>query len=92
MFETLDPPAQTVTRRWPLLMNGTYAVVGLGFLLLGLLRHQPFRLVIGAAMLLMSLTWLVTTVKSTSPMTNRQFRVRTVILILLLVAEETAYA
>jgi hypothetical protein len=94
MFETLDPQEQTVARRWPLLMYSTYAVGGLVFSILGVRRHgfsQPFRLVVGAAMFLLSLTWLVTTVRSTVPATNRNFGVRNIILILLLMAQEIAY-
>jgi hypothetical protein len=39
MFEALDPQEQTVARRWPLLMYGTYAAGGLVFLVLGVRRH-----------------------------------------------------
>jgi hypothetical protein len=75
-------------------MYSTYAVGGLVFSILGVRRHglsQPFRLVVGAAMFLLSLTWLITTVRSTVPVTNRNFGVRNMILILLLMAQEIAY-
>ena len=94
MFDTLEPPEQEVSRRWLLLMYGTYALGGLVFITLGLRRHgvsQPFRLAVGTAMFLLSVTWLVTGLRSTSPMTNRQFGVRNMILILLLMAHEIAY-
>ena len=93
MFETLDPAEQSVPRRWPLLMYSTYAVGGLVFLIFGVRKHgfsQPFRLAIGTAMFFLSLTWLVTTLRSTSPITNRNFGVRNMILILLLMAHEIA--
>jgi hypothetical protein len=91
MFETLEPPEQSVSRRWPLLAYGTYALGGLGFLILGVRRHgfsQPFSLVIAAVMLLLSLTWLVTTLRSGTPPTNRNFGVRGIILLLLLMAHD----
>ncbi len=94
MFESLDPQEQTVSRQWPLLMYGTSAVGGFVFLILGVRRHgfsQPFRLVVGAAMFLLSVTWLATTLRSTGPMTNRNFGLRNIILILLLMAHEIAY-
>jgi hypothetical protein len=39
-------------------------------------------------MFLLSLTWLITTLRSTVPVTNRKFGLRNVILILLLMAHE----
>jgi len=93
MFETLEPPEQIVPRRWLLLMYGIYLLAGLVFLTLGLWRHgvsQPFRLAIHTAMFLLSLTWLATSVRSTSQTTNRQFRVRNMIMILLLMAHDLA--
>ena len=94
MFETSDPQEQTVARRWPLLMYSTYAVVGLVFLILGVRRHafsQPFRLIVGAAMFLLSLTWLTTTLRSSVPLSVRSFGVRNIILIFLLTAHDIAY-
>ena len=91
MFDTLEPPEQPVARRWPLLMYATYAVGGLFFVILGLRRHQPFRLAVGVAMFLLSLAWLAITLRSTSPVTNRIFGVRNMILILLLMAQEIAH-
>ncbi len=93
MFDTLEPPEQTLARRWLLLIYGTYALVGLVLLILGLQRHgfsQPFRLAVGTAIFVLSLTWLLTCLRSTSPMTNRQFGVRNMILILLLMSHEIA--
>ena len=93
MFETSDPEEQVVARRWPLLMYGTYAAAGLVFLILGVHRHgfsQPFRLAVGAAMFLLSLFWLVKTLRSTLPVTTRSFGVRNIILILLLMAHTMA--
>jgi len=65
MFETLDSPLdRTVDRRWALLMYGTWAVSGLFVLIFEVRRHgfsQPLRLVGPTAVLLLSWTWLVTT-------------------------------
>ena len=92
MFETLDSRLdQTVDRRWPLLMYGAWAVMGLSVLILGWRKHgfsQPFQLVIPAAMLLLSWTWLVTTLGSEVPPTRRQNRVRYIFLLLLMMTED----
>ena len=93
MFETLDPGEQAVTRRWPLLMYGTYTAAGLVFLVLGVRRHgfsQPFGLAVGATISVLSLFWFITTLRSRSPMTNRNLGIRNIILILLLMAHEIA--
>ena len=85
MFETLDPYERTVDRRWPLLLYSTYGVVGLLFLILEVRSHgfsQPFWLVVLAAVFLLSLTWLATTLRSTVPPTWREVRVRYIILLL----------
>ena len=92
MFDTLEPPEQIVARRWPLLMYGTYALAGLLFAIVGVRKHglsQPFSLAIACVVFFLSLTWLVLTLKSESPLTNRKFSVRNIILILLLMAHQT---
>jgi hypothetical protein len=91
MFETLEPPEQLVARRWPLLLYGTYSLAGLGFFLLGVRRHglsQSFNLTIAAIMLVLSLVWLVMTLRSKSPLSSRSFSVRTIILWVLLMAHD----
>lgn len=83
-----------MARRWPPLMYGTSAVAGPYFLILGVRRHgfsQPFGLVIGAIMFLLSLIWLITALRSTVPVTNRNLGVRGMVLILLLMAHDIAY-
>src|SRR5579864_1523455 len=94
MFETLDPDEQAIARRWPLLMYALFAGAGLVFLILDVRRHDfshPFGLAIATAMFLLSVVWLLTTFRSTSPVTNRSFGVRNIILILLLMAHDLAY-
>jgi ankyrin repeat protein len=85
MFESLDPLERTVDRRLPLLMYSTFAVVGLFFLVLEVRRHglsHPFWLVVLAAVFLLSLTWLVTALRSAVAPTWREVRVRHIILLL----------
>jgi hypothetical protein len=91
MFETLEPPEQLVARPWPLLMYGTYSLAGLAFFLLGVRRHglsQPFGLAIAAIMVVLSLAWLVMTLRSKSPLSSRSFGVRSIILLVLLMAHD----
>jgi len=79
MFESLDPLERTVNRRRPLLMYSMYAVVSLLFLIPEVRRHgfsQPFWPVVLAATFLLSLTWLVATLRSVVPPTRREVRVR----------------
>ena len=85
MFESLDPLERTVNRRRPLLMYSMYAVVSLLFLIPEVRRHgfsQPFWPVVLAATFLLSLTWLVATLRSVVPPTRREVRVRYIILLL----------
>jgi ankyrin repeat protein len=85
MFESLDPLERTVDRRLPLLIYSTFAVVSLLFLILEVRRHgfsQPFWPVVLAAVFLLSLTWLVTTLRSTVALTYREVHVRYIILAL----------
>ena len=91
MLETLEPPEQLVARRWPLLMSGTYSLAGLVFVVLGVRRHgfsQPFSLAIGAVMLVLSLVWFLTTLRSKSPLSSRRFGIHNIVLLVLLLAHD----
>jgi hypothetical protein len=91
MFETLERSEQEVARRWPLLMYGTYSIAGLVFFVLGVRRHgfsQPFSLTIAAGMVVLSLFWFVTTLRTHSPLTSRRFGIHNIILLLLLMAHD----
>jgi hypothetical protein len=98
MFETLEDMFEKskhpLDRRLPVVMYGIYAILGLIALILGVRRHgfsQLFRLVVWAAIFLLSLTWLVASLRSAVPMTHRGFGVRNTILVLLLMAQDLAY-
>jgi len=72
-------------------MYGADAVVGLIFLMEGIRRHHPFGAVIGAVVFLLSLIWLITTIKSPVPLSRRDFSIRGQTLIWILMAYQAAY-
>jgi len=96
MFETLEdrfekskPP---LDRGYPILMYSAGAILSS----IALIRGVPgqgfsrlFSLVDWVAMLLLSLTWLVTSIRSSVPISRRDFRVRSQILLFLLFAWDT---
>jgi len=72
-------------------MYGTYSLAGLAFVLVGVGRYglsQRFGLAIAAIMVILSLAWLVMTLRSKSPVSSRIFGVRRVILLVLLIAHD----
>jgi len=95
MFETLEnvfeKSKQPLDRRWPISMYSANAVVGLGFLMEGMRRHHPFGAVVGAVVFLLSLIWLITTVRSPVPVSRRDLWVRGRIVVWILMAYEIAY-
>ncbi len=89
MFESgralFDPSYEEhVTRRFALSIYGVYCVVGLFGDAFALRRHATLNLVIYTAVVLLSLTWLGTTIKS-GPPTKRRFVVCATILMSLAV-------
>jgi hypothetical protein len=89
MFETLERAERGVPRRWPLVMYSIFGLLGLEIIILRVHRHgfsQPASLAIACVMFLLSLTWLITAVRSDAPLTNRKFSLRNVVLIVLLMA------
>ena len=90
MFESgralFDPTAdEHVTRTLALSLYGLYGFVGLFGVAVGLWKHgvsQPIRLAAYAVVLLLSLAWLRTTLKS-GPPTRRGFNFRLFILFVL---------
>jgi uncharacterized membrane protein len=95
MFETLEdrfenskPP---LDRGDPILMYSLYVVVGLFYLIEGVRRHHPFGAVVGVVVFILSLIWMITTVRSPVPATRRDLWVRGQIVIWILMAYEIAY-
>ena len=95
MFETLEDvfekSKQLLDRRWPISMYSADAVVGLIFLMEGIRRHHPFGAAIGAVVFLLSLIWLIATIKSPVPASRRDLWVRSQIVVWILMAYEIAY-
>ena len=87
-FEKSKPP---LDRGYPILTYSMYVVVGLFYLIEGVRRHHPFGAVVGAVVLLLSLIWLITTIRSPAPVTRRDYWVRGQILLGILMAYEIAY-
>lgn len=95
MFETLEDirekSQRPMDREWPLLMYSMDVVVGLFYIILGMQRHQPIGLLVGAVVFLLSLIWLITTIRSPVRVSRRDVRVRGQIVIWLLAAYQVAY-
>jgi hypothetical protein len=95
MFETLEDVSERskrpLHRGWPIFNYSALAVFGLGYLMEGVRRRQPLGAVIGAVVFLLSLTWLITTIRSRTPLSRRDFWVRSQIALWILLAYEIAY-
>jgi hypothetical protein len=98
MFESLDDKFEKskkpLDRSLPILMYGTTAIGSFILLILGVLGHgfsHLFNLVVWAAMFLLSLTWLVTGLRSSVSITRRDFVVRCMIVAWLLAAHRLPY-
>jgi hypothetical protein len=94
MFETLEdvlekskPP---LARGYPIVMYGMYVVVGLFYLIEGVRRHHPFGAVVGAVVFLLSLIWLITTIRLPVPVSRHDYWVRGLIVSWILMAYEIA--
>jgi hypothetical protein len=93
MFETLEDKFEESKKPLdpglPMLMYSASAIGSCIAIILGMRRHgfsHLFSLVVWATMFLLSLTWLVTSLRSSVPITRRDFRVRHIILLSLLFA------
>lgn len=94
MFETLEDISEKskppLDRGWPILMYGAHVTISSTVLILGIcgVRGHGFShllsLVAWSAMFLLSLTWLITGLRSSVPITRSDFRVRYTILWVLL--------
>jgi hypothetical protein len=88
MFETLErPPEEPIDRRWPIMFYGVYCLIGLVSFSGNLSRHrfsQPAILAVAAIMFFLSLTFLVSALRSPSPLGTRKLRVTLILLLLLM--------
>lgn len=94
MFETLEDgfeKSRPLDPRVPIFIYGVTAVESSILVILGLPGHgfaHVFSLLGWAAMFLLSVIWLVTGARSSTPILRRDFRVRYTILLLLLLAQD----
>jgi hypothetical protein len=95
VFETLEDKLEKSKKPLdpglPILMYGATAAVSSIMLILRARGHglsHLFSLLDSAAMFLLSLTWLVTSLRSSVPITRRDCGVRGIILLLLLMAQD----
>jgi hypothetical protein len=95
MFETLEDMREKSQRpmrgEWALLIYSMDAVLGLFYIICGMQRRQPFGVLVGAVVSLLSLIWLITTIRSPLPVSRRDVWVRGQIVIWILLAYEAAY-
>lgn len=98
MFETLEDKFEKSKKPLdpglPILMYSTHVILSSIFLILGVRGHgfsHVLSLVGWAAMFLLSLTWLVTSLRSSDPISRRDCGVRGTVLLLLLLAQRLPY-
>jgi hypothetical protein len=95
MFETLEHMREKsqlpMSREWPLLMYSMDVVLGLPYIIIGMKRQQPFAVLVGAVVFLLSLIWLITTIRSPAQVSRRDMWVRGQIVICILLAYQAAY-
>ena len=95
MFETLEEMREKsqrpLDRGDPILMYSMYVVVGLFYMIDGVQSHHPVGFVVGAVVFLLSLIWLITTIRSPVRVSRRDFWVRGQTVIWILFAYQVAY-
>jgi len=95
MFETLEDMREKsqrpLGRGWPLLMYSMNVVLSLLYMITGMRRHQPLGVLVGAVVFLLSLIWLITTIRSPVRVSRRDVWVRGRIVIWILMAYQVAY-
>ncbi len=95
MFETLEDFREKSQRPmdpfWPLLMYSMDIALGLFYIISGIQSHQPLGILVGAVVLLLSLVWLTTTIRSRIRLSRREVWIRGQIVICILMAYQTAY-
>ncbi|HXJ88056.1 MAG TPA: hypothetical protein VMS18_14640 [Candidatus Binatia bacterium] len=95
MFETLEDlrekSQRPLGRGTALLMYSFDFVVGLFYIVSGMRRHQSLAVLVGAIVFLLSLIWLVATIRSPVQVSRSDVWVRGQIVICILMAYQTAY-
>jgi len=95
MFETLEDMREKSQRPmdpfWPLLMYSMDIVLGLFYTISGMQRHQRLGALVGAVVFLLSLVWLITTIRSRIRLSRRDVWIRGQIVIWILFAYQAAY-
>ena len=95
MFETLEDMREKSQRPmdpfWPLLMYSMNIVLGLLYVISGMHRHQRLGVLVGAVVLLLSLFWLTTTIRSRIRLSRRDVWIRGQIVVCILMAYQAAY-
>jgi hypothetical protein len=88
MFESSEPPGKFMARQWPILFYGAYCLVGLVSFGVNVSRNRlshPASLAVACLMFVLSLTWLITTLRSGPPIIDRRFSFGVMTLALLLI-------
>jgi hypothetical protein len=95
MFETLEDMREKsqrpLGRGTALILYSFDFVVGLVYTISGVRRHQSLAVLVGAVVFLLSLVWLVTTIRSPVRVSRRDVWVRGQIVICILMAYQVAY-
>ena len=95
MFETLEDMREKsqrpLCRGTALFMYSFDFVVGLFYIISGMQRHQSLAVLVGAVVFLLSLIWLVATIRSPVRVARRDVWVRGQIVICILMAYQIAY-
>lgn len=95
MFETLEDMREKsqrpISRGTALFVYGFDLALGLFYVISGMGRHQLFGVLVGAVVVLVSLIWLITTIRSPVRASRHDVWVRGQIVICILMAYQTAY-
>jgi hypothetical protein len=95
MFETLEDMREKsqrpLGRGTALLIYSFDFVVGLFYIISGMRRHQSLAVLVGTVVFLLSLIWLVATIRSPVQVSRRDVWVRGQIVICILMAYQVAY-
>ena len=95
MFETLEDMREKsqrpMSRGTALFVYSFDFVLGLFYIISGMRRHQSLAVLVGGVVFLLSLIWLVATIRSPVRVSRRDVWVRGQIVICILMAYQAAY-